>query len=227
MSIVEAPEIRETLQSPPPRSKRGEPTWEIAYQFPYQGDWTEEAFLNTHWEFGAELSDGCVEFLPMTSPRHMFPQELLLDRIRQWLRKHQPTWVAFPPKMPIRLFRGTMRDPDIRVLRPEHMPARDKQPTGAELVVEIVSPGDEARERDLVTKRQEYAKAAIPEYWIVDLEQRLIIVLALPAGKKKYKVHGEFGQNDEATSIALPGFKTAAAKVFAAADGESTTGQKN
>jgi Uma2 family endonuclease len=41
---------------------------------------------------------------------------------------------------------------------------------GADLVMEVVSSHDEDRRRDLVVKREEYARAGIAEYWIVDPE---------------------------------------------------------
>jgi len=84
---------------------------------------------------------------------------------------------------------------------------------GADLVMEIVSPTD--RQRDLVTKRREYALAGIPEYWIVDGEQQSIIVLTL-AGES-YQVHGTFGPGQQAGSVLLPGFVVDVAEVFAAA----------
>ncbi len=43
-------------------------------------------------------------------------------------------------------------------------------------------------DRDLVEKREEYARAGIPEYWIVDPEQGQITVLALDG--TGYAVHG-------------------------------------
>ena len=46
--------------------------------------------------------------------------------------------------------------------------AQGKYPSGADLVMEVVSGGREDRKRDLVTKRRDYARANIPEYWIVD-----------------------------------------------------------
>ena len=51
---------------------------------------------------------------------------------------------------------------------------RDMPPPA--LVVEVVSPGEENRQRDYRYKHTEYAARAIAEYWIVDPEQRQVTV---------------------------------------------------
>lgn len=84
--------------------------------------------------------------------------------------------------------------------------------------MEVVSPGEENRERDLVVKRREYAKAKIREYWIVDPEQKTITVLTLSGST--YKVHGVFKPGEFATSKLLKGFKVAVTDVFEAGDGK-------
>jgi len=55
-----------------------------------------------------------------------------------------------------------------------------------------------------VTKPREYARARIPEYWIIDPEKKLIRVLTLQG--QSYHVHGEFGPGSQATSVLWPGF---------------------
>jgi Uma2 family endonuclease len=84
------------------------------------------------------------------------------------------------------------------------------------LAIEVVSEGEENRRRDLEVKRQEYARARIPEYWIVDAEQNRIIVLALDGDA--YREHGMFGADDLATSTVLDGFAVAVKDVLAAAN---------
>ena len=73
---------------------------------------------------------------------------------------------------------------------------------GADLVIEVVS--DQGRPRDLEIKRQEYAQAGIPEYWIVDPQLEQITVLALEGSS--YVVHGEFSKGTKASSKLLEGF---------------------
>jgi Uma2 family endonuclease len=50
----------------------------------------------------------------------------------------------------------------------------------ADLVVEIVSPDDP--DRDYIEKRDEYATAGIPEYWIIDPGRQQVTQLTLDAG---------------------------------------------
>jgi Uma2 family endonuclease len=54
------------------------------------------------------------------------------------------------------------------------------------LVVEVVSPGEPGTpnyDRDYVDKPKEYADRGIPEYWIIDPERQVILVLML-AGER-------------------------------------------
>jgi Uma2 family endonuclease len=88
----------------------------------------------------------------------------------------------------------TARDPDLIVhsvesygaiagateslLKPEHpLPM---------LVVEVVSPvspGSPNYDRDYVDKPVEYADRGIPEYWILDPQRKVVLVLSLEAGR--------------------------------------------
>ena len=82
-----------------------------------------------------------------------------------------------------------------------------------------------SRRHDLVTKRAEYARAGIPEYWIVDRQQERILVLRLSG--RRYVVHGEYGPGTMAASHLLPGFTVAVDEVFAAAKTVRGTGKRN
>ena len=105
----------------------------------------------------------------------------------------------------VRLWPGKFREPDVLFMHAEHADRMtDEYWEGADLVMEVVSSGDEDRRRDLKTKREEYAQAGIPEYWIVDPELEQITVLTLDG--QTYVVHGEFKRGEQATSKLLPGF---------------------
>lgn len=82
--------------------------------------------------------------------------------------------------------------------------------TGAELVVEVVSP--DKPERDLVSKRQDYAAAGVAEYWIVNPSNETILVLVL--NKKRYRRLGSFARGSVARSSLLQGFEIGVDQVF-------------
>ena len=204
------------------RSKRGEPAWEIATLYPIQGTWTEAAYLALPTNHMLELNDGCLEILPMPTYFHELIVEFLYDLLRSFVRERGLGKVMRAP-LPIRLWAGQMREPDVLFLRPDRLQQLAKagnraQPEGADLVMEVVSPGPQNRERDLDVKRLEYARAGIVEYWIVDPELRTITVMGLVGDV--YRVSGEFKTGQTATSILLPGFSVSVEAAFAAGEAE-------
>ena len=67
----------------------------------------------------------------------------------------------------------TVVEPDLFVLRsPGSAKTRLDDPTCAVLIVEVLSPSTASRDRGL--KRLLYQRVGVPEYWIVDLDARLI-----------------------------------------------------
>ncbi|WP_448600451.1 Uma2 family endonuclease [Thermoleptolyngbya sp.] len=77
------------------------------------------------------------------------------------------------------------RYPDLAIIREEHILLLKQRNTirltmaPPPLVVEVVSPGELQRERDYIAKRSQYQDLEIPEYWIVDPQEKTITVLAL------------------------------------------------
>ena len=103
----------------------------------------------------------------------------------------------------VRLWEGKFREPDVLFMKREHASRMSQQYwEGADLVMEVVSPDDPSR--DLETKREEYALAGIPEYWIIEPNLGKISILTLSG--TSYAVHGEFCRGDQAASKLLPGF---------------------
>ncbi|MBL8799081.1 MAG: Uma2 family endonuclease [Planctomycetia bacterium] len=194
-------------------SQRGEPTWELAHFYPVQGEWTEEDYLALNLSCLVELSDGCLEFPAMPTLRHQFIVRLLFRLLDAFVTSQALGEVLLAP-LPIQLFPGKVREPDIVFLRPERLRGLPQFPQGADLVVEVVSADAKDRQRDLEIKPQEYARARIAEYWIVDPELRQITVLTLDG--QTYREHGKFGTGTVATSVLLGGFAVAVDVVFAA-----------
>jgi len=194
-------------------SRKGEPTWEMATFYPTQGEWTEAAYLALETNRLVELSDGCLEFLPAPTLAHHFMVHHLFDVLTAVAVAGKLGVVLFAP-LPIHLWPGKYREPDLMFFQPGGIVDVHRQPEGADLAIEVVSDGPENRKRDLETKREEYAQAGISEYWIVDPEERCILVLTLDG--KTYREHGKFGAGATATSVLLPGFAVSVDAVFAA-----------
>lgn len=180
-----------------------EPTWDVAQLFPPQGDWSEAEYLALDTNHLVEFSQGYVEFLPMPTLSHQLIALFLykaLDSLVSAARLGRVLVAAYK----VKLWEGKYREPDVIFVKREHLSRMGEQfSLGADLVIEVVS--DQGRPRDLEIKRQEYAQAGIPEYWIVDPQLEQITVLALEGST--YTVHGEYPRGADATSRLLPGFK--------------------
>jgi Uncharacterized protein conserved in cyanobacteria len=85
--------------------------------------------------------------------------------------------------------------------------------TGApDLVIEIMSPGKENRDRDLLVKRQLYAKYGVAEYWVIDPENRLVGVYRLQ--NKRLESAASLRNGDEIATSLLPDFRITVSSVF-------------
>lgn len=199
-----------------PRSRPGEPPWEVALFFPRQGDWTESDYLQlSERNWMVELANGCLEVLPMPTLFHQLIVKYLAQALEAFVKAGVGGLVLFAP-VPVRLWREQFREPDVFYLRPERIPADLKTPpNGVDLAMEVVSDSADSRKHDLETKRGEYARAGVGEYWIVDPATRSITVLVLDGGH--YREHGVFGPGARATSVLLPGFAVEVDAVFAEA----------
>lgn len=151
---------------------------------PPQGEWSEEEYLwlTDRTNRLLEFTDGTIEVLPPPTDRH---QSILLLLVRLFAAHIEPR---------------DARDP----LR------RNRFWIGADLVLEIVSPDEPAR--DLVVKRREYEAARIPEYWIVNPLDETIGVLILR--DDAYVEHGPFSRGTRATSTLFPGIAVEVSELF-------------
>jgi Uma2 family endonuclease len=176
-----------------------------------QGLWTEEQYLKLtdHSRRLIEFTNGFIEVLPMPTEKHQAIVEHVFLTMRQFMEPIGGK-VRFAP-MRLEIRPEKFREPDILLLRDANDPRRQNRYwLGADLVVEIVSPDDP--DRDTREKREDYAEAGIPEYWIVNPQEGTITVLRLEGSG--YVEHGIFRRGDSATSALLPGFSVSVAAVL-------------
>ena len=81
--------------------------------------------------------------------------------------------------------------------------------------MEVVSQDDP--NRDLDTKREEYAKAGIQEYWIADPHDLTTTVLTLARPGHPYTVAGQYGPGSQAQSVLLAGLSVDVEQLFSQA----------
>lgn len=199
------------------QSERGQPAWDLALLYPPQGEWREEDYLALNTKRLVEFSDGCIKVLPMPTLFHQLVALYLCNVLNDWVKNRGLGTVAIAP-LPVKIASGKFREPDVLFLRPERIESTRKPPLGADLVMEVVSDGEEDRRRDLVDKRQEYAAAGIPEYWIVDPREMTITVLSLENAAPTYAIDGVYKPGETAKSRLLKGFEVDVKAAFAAGE---------
>jgi len=104
-------------------------------------------------------------------------QRVLLNlevALSNYLSGH-PVGIWFPVQAPSSAIYDAVI-PDLVFVRNERclrVVSNNKFTGGLDLVIEILSPGKENRDRDLLVKRQLYGKYGVGEYWVVDSEKSL------------------------------------------------------
>ncbi len=179
----------------------GEPAWKVALFFPQQGGWTEADYFELNSGPLVEYDNGCIEVLDLPTKEHQRIVQYLLFLLTNYVRERHLGEVFVAP-LPIRLWPRKYREPDLVYLA-DGRSETDGYSDGADLVMEVLSPGAENRHRDQVTKRDDYAQAGVAEYWIVDPEEKRITVLSLDGDH--YSEHGVFAAGQTATSKLLAG----------------------
>ena len=176
-----------------------------------QGLWTPEQYLRLTdaCDRLLEFTDGRLEVLPMPTDRH---QAILQFLFLACLSVVEGTGgvVRFAP-LRLRIGTAKFREPDLLLVRDAQDPRRaNAYWSGADLVMEVVSP--DGGDRDRRQKRTDYAEAAISEYWIVDPLEDTVTVLVLEGDS--YAEYATFHRGDRARSVCLPGLGVDVAAVF-------------
>ena len=153
-------------------------------KFSFETYLTYDDGTNTRYE----LVDG--ELVPMSlgTGKHGAIIEFLNDTFRDEIRRQQRLWMSKPMMIGVRSPRGrrwdTSRIPDVTVLplnQWEAMADReaviDLHEPPPLLVVEVVSPS--TQNDDYRSKRSEYGLLEIPEYWIVNPQDRTVMICTL------------------------------------------------
>jgi Uma2 family endonuclease len=178
---------------------------------PLQGNWTAEQYLkiSEQQSYLVEFTDGNIEVLAMPTDKHQVILLFLYELLKLFISPQNGKVLVAPLRVQIRPEK--FREPDVLLVRNADDPRRQNRFwLGADLVMEIVSEDDPAR--DTVVKVADYAEAGILEYWIVNPIDETIAVLTL--ADTQYRTHGLFRRGDTASSRLLEGFSVDVAAVF-------------
>jgi len=164
----------------------------------------EEYFAIEDDGFRYELVDGVVCMSPSPTPKH---QALIVEITTQlgiYLRS-SPVGQAFP-EVDVHLGKGPdggdlVYRPDIVFIRSERLEEiRDHISGPPDVVVEIIS--SSSRRYDSETKKDDYERCSVREYWLIDPERKTMTFYRLQ--DERYAVVSPDG--DRFTSEAVPGF---------------------
>lgn len=181
--------VRDTL--PPLALRSLEATWNRALweQLPDDGN-------------RYEIIDGV---LYMTTAPSSFHQWTVRQILRLFFTCIDDQGVGLTYFAPIGLFMPGCDpvQPDVIVVRSDNLDMfHDRRVYGVPaLIVEVVSPSSTIQDTEI--KRDAYARAGVPEYWIVDPRSREVAVLSRPQNGV-YEAQTRFAHDEELVSATLP-----------------------
>jgi Uma2 family endonuclease len=148
---------------------------------------TVEQWGDLDEDIEGELVDGLLEDEEMATFLHELVVMWLARVLGAWARRRRAYVAGSEAKIAVGARRG--RKPDLSVYLRGRAPglADSLVRIPPHLVVEVISPRPRDARRDRVEKINDYARAAIRYYWILDPQLRTLEVLEL-AGNARYRV---------------------------------------
>ena len=193
-------------------SSIGEPVYELAARlFPRQGEWTLEQYhdlIDNDENLRVEFVDGCLEFLPVPSDYHEDLSLYLAVQLFAFLGRRHVRKGGYELTTPT----GRARFPDV-LASSDRSGFGPSRATTADLIIEIVSPGQVQWKRDHTVKRRDYADAGVSEYWIVDPQTKSVLQLQLV--ENEYEEVGKFVSGQVVACRVFDGFAIAVDELFA------------
>ena len=158
-----------------------------------------------------ELIHGEVHLTPSPTTRHQFVLQNLSLSLGPFVRSNRLGEVAVAP-LDVRLSPDTAVQPDLIFVSNARAKIilEDFIDGAPDLVVEILSPSTAAHDR--ATKLALYAKAGVPEVWLLDPVARTVEALKLQG--KKYLVDSALAGDQKLTSSQFPGWELSLTDLF-------------
>lgn len=102
------------------------------------------------------------------------------DRLfNQFIRQFNHQTVMVQQQLPITLSEFSQPEPDIALVKTDRLDYEERHPRADEVYL-IIKIADSTLRSDLNLKKQVYAAAGIPDYWVLDLSHRQLYVYRQP-----------------------------------------------
>src|SRR5688572_17749982 len=145
-----------------------------------------------------ELIDGEIFMMSPIGPT----QGMLVTRLNWFFTRNLPPEFACRVQLPIAARDDSEPEPDIAIVRRRDDDYRDEHPTPADVAL-IIEVAQSSLNFDLGRKLRLYASIAIPEYWVVDVANRQVIVHREPS-KTTYRSGVAFEGGAQIAPLAVP-----------------------
>lgn len=149
------------------------------------------------WIGKVELVEGIIVRMSPANTPHWNVQRVTHARLYDAMKDEPRSWVV-GQEPAIRLAAGTIRQPDVALLRDPDLSGKTIDRVSLFLAIEIA---DSSLPIDTGAKQRDYAEAFVPHYWVVDIQNRIVRVMAEPSG-------GDYGRKTTVpfgTDIDVPG----------------------
>ena len=107
------------------------------------------------------------------------PHKWAVVKLNQLLSAQLAAPWAVSVQCPLRVSAVSEPEPDLAVIQLPDAPGADFTAADTSLVIEVA---DSSLEFDLGDKLEMYARAGVPEHWVLDLQNNEVIVHRQPAG---------------------------------------------
>lgn len=153
-----------------------------------------------------ELVDGEIYHITPQSSWHA----TAITKVTRFVNRVFQQGYVVRVQTPLSLADDSSPEPDVAVIAGEIDDYRDAHPTTALLVVEVA---DTSLAHDRERKRRVYARAGIPEYWLVNLNDYRLEIFRNPA-EDDYQYHLILGPAESIAPRTHPGHTVTVGELF-------------
>ncbi|MBQ2627570.1 MAG: Uma2 family endonuclease [Eubacterium sp.] len=147
-----------------------------AYNLPAKGPYTIEDYYAIPDERRVELIDGVIYDMASATRTHQRIIGLMYRQMIDCIEEHDRNCEVFFAPSDVQLDRDiwTMVQPDLFVVCEPTEPGEHAHQGAPAFVAEVLSPSNRAH--DLIRKLYKYKNAGVKEYWVIDPENRVVLV---------------------------------------------------